>query len=265
MGFELVLFSSSSEMVREATKGGVDTFIVDWEFRGKESRQTGYDTQVNREDVSDLRRLRRLTDNRVLCRVNGSGASTPDEVSMAINAGADEILLPMVRSTDEVERTLDLVNGSCGLGILIETPEAVRLSPNLAKLPLSRVYVGLNDLAIGRGSKTIFDAVSDGTVEKVRRDFSIPFGFGGLTLPGKGSPLPCRLLISEMARLRSDFSFLRRSFHRDVLGRDIATEVNRMKDALRKAFSAEHSKLESDHQDLVGRIGALQGHWGPSA
>lgn len=264
MGFELVLFSTSSEMVREADKGGVDSFIVDWEFRGKESRQMGYDTQVNREDVGDLRRLRRITDKRVLCRINGFGPGTPNEISKAVNTGADEILLPMVRSTDEVEQALDLINGSCDLGILIETPEAVHLSPNLAKLPLSRAYVGLNDLAIGRASKTSFDAVSDGTVEEIRRNFSIPFGFGGLTLPDMGTPLPCRLLISEMARLRSSFGFLRRSFQRDVVGRDIATEVRGMKDALQNAFSAEQAELDSDHQDLVGRIRALHGHWGPS-
>ena len=262
MGFELVLFSTEVGMVQEAERGGVGTFIVDWECRGKESRQMGFDTQVNREDSTDLKRLRGITQKKVLCRINGFGGHTAKEVSEAIGGGADEILLPMVRTTEEVERTLDLVDDKCGLGILIETPEAVQLAPKLASLPLSRVYVGLNDLAISRGSGNIFEAISDGTVEKVRKPFSFPFGFAGLTLPDKGSPLPCRLLISEMARLQSNFSFLRRSFHRDVEGRDIAAEVARLRGALQVAFSSHDSELELDHQDLVAQIRAMPSDWG---
>ena len=52
----------------------------------------------------------------------------------------------------EVDRTLDLVAGRCGLGILIETQDAVDRAAALARRPLSRIYVGLNDLRIDRRS-----------------------------------------------------------------------------------------------------------------
>ena len=262
MSFQLVLFSTAPAFIREAQQGGVDAFIVDWECRGKECRQKGFDTEINRGNLEDLVRVRRSTDRTVLCRINSFGPETREEIETAIRGGADEILLPMVRSASEVKRALDRVAGRCGLGILVETREAVRIARELGALPLSRIYVGLNDLAICRGSRTIFDAVADGTVETVRHAFTIPFGFAGLTLPDRGSPLPCRLLISEMARLSCSFSFLRRSFHRDVTGREIAGEVVRLKAALRERFGSEGASLEQDHRDLVHRIRALRDDWG---
>jgi hypothetical protein len=35
---------------------------------------------------------------------------------------------------------------------------------------------------------------------RLRRYFEVPFGFGGATLPDRGRPIPCRLLLSEMAQ-----------------------------------------------------------------
>src|SRR3712207_7720248 len=65
--------------------------------------------------------------------------------ALPISLGADEILLPMVRSADQVDRALDAVDGRCGLGILIETQAAVSLAAELARRPLSRVYLGRSE------------------------------------------------------------------------------------------------------------------------
>ena len=124
----------------------------------------------------------------------------------------------MVRSAGEVADAIRVARGRCGVGILVETVDAVRNAAELARLPLSRVYVGLNDLSIERGSRSIFEALTDGLVDEVRPLFTVPFGMAGLTLPDCGRPIPCRLLIGEMARLACDFSFLRRSWRRDVSG-----------------------------------------------
>ncbi len=121
------------------------------------------------------------------------------------------------------------VNGRCGVGMLLETCEAVVGAADFARLPLSRVYVGLNDLAIARRSANIFEAVADGTVDRLRPLFTVPFGFGGLTLPDAGHPIPCRLLMAEMTRLECTFSFLRRSFRRDTQGRPLADALAAMR------------------------------------
>jgi hypothetical protein len=255
VSFAVFLFSTEPAVVNEAVLAGVDGVVVDWERRGKEERQAGADTQIGTDSLQDLIRVRRSTKASILCRIDACGPTTAHEVEDAIGAGADEILLPMVRSLEEVESLLERVRGRCGLGILVETLSAVRLAEDLGRLPLSRVYVGLNDLAIERRSPSIFEAVVDGTVEHLRRCFEVPFGFGGLTLPEGGSPVPCRLLIGEMARLGCDFSFLRRSFHRDTRGRQLSLEVPRLLRAVREAHQRPPEAILGDREELREAIG----------
>ncbi len=254
--FALLLFSTDPTFIRQAVASGVDGIIVDWERTGKEKRQAFADTQIGQDTLEDLRRVRACTDALVICRINGYGATTAAEVEQAIKGGADEILLPMVRTLEQVERVSDQIKGRCGLGILIETLAAVRLAEELARLPLSRIYVGLNDLAIERKTSNIFEAVADCTVESVRRAFHVPFGFGGLTLPDRGVPIHCRLLIAEMARLRCEFSFLRRSFHRDIQGRDLVVEIPRLREALQQARLRSGEDIARDRHDLEMAIHA---------
>jgi hypothetical protein len=254
-GFDLLLFSIDAEFIREAVGAGVAGIIVDWECVAKRERQAAADTEINRQTVDDLHRVRRATDAAVICRINGTNPDSAAEVEQAIDAGADELLVPMVRCAGDVERILDMVRGRCRVGILIETQAAVTRARELCALPLSRVYVGLNDLAIDRRAHNIFDAVADGTVAAVRSACAVPFGFAGLTLPDAGTPIPCRLLIGEMVRIAAHYSFLRRSFHRDVKGRDLATEIPRLLAAISAARERRPAEAARDRRDLVAAIG----------
>jgi hypothetical protein len=249
--FSFVYFSTQPIRIAEAVAAGVDTAMVDCEYLGKVDRQAGADTQINHDTMDDLRRVRECTGAHVACRINRFHDSTASEIEEAIAAGADEIFLPMARTVEEVERVLRLVNGRRALSILVETDAAVECSHRLSQLPVSRVYVGLNDLAIDRGTPSIFDALADGTVEYVRRQFSVPFGFGGLTLPDRGSPIPCRLLIAEMARLDCSFSFLRRSFTRDTNGHKMQPMVSRIRTALLEASARTLAEVERDRMEFL--------------
>ncbi len=256
--FGLFLFSTDPVMIRAALPGGLAGVVVDWERRGKRERQAGADTQIGADTHDDLRRVRASTSARVLCRIEGFGPTTGNDIEAAIDGGADEILLPMVRGPGEVEAVLDRVRDRAGLGILIETVSAVESVEELARLPLSRVYVGLNDLAIDRGSRNLFHAVADGTVPSIRRHFTVPFGFGGLTLPDAGYPIPCRLLMGEMTRLSCDFAFLRRSFHRDVQGGDPETSVARILNAVHAAHRRPPSVVWTEAAALREAIAAWE-------
>lgn len=255
--FSLLLFSTEPEFIAQAVSAGVAGVIVDWENIGKAKRQAFADTQINRDTLEDLQRVRAATDAHVICRINRVGTTTPAEVSHALEAGADELLLPMVQGVDEVEQVLGMVNGRAELGILVETLPAVQAAAAFDQLPLSRIYVGLMDLAIERGTTNIFTALADGTVESLRRAFTRPFGFGGLTLPDHGRPVPCRLLIGEMARLGCDFSFLRRSFHRDIRGRDLSIEIPRLLEAIARAHSRSEEAVADERDELLQAIDAL--------
>jgi hypothetical protein len=225
---DLFLFTVDPGWGRDVLDAGAAAIVVDWERRGKARRQAGEDTQISTDTPADLSRMRAAVDGRLVCRINGYGGWTAGEVEDALARGADEILLPMVRTAEEVDRTLDLVAGRCGLGILVETQDAVDRTAALSRRPLSRVYVGLNDLRIDRRSDSLFAPLVDGTVEAVRAEVAQPFGVAGLTLPGGGSPVPGTLLAAELVRIGADFTFLRRSFTADMVGRDPSVEVPRL-------------------------------------
>jgi hypothetical protein len=254
--FALVLFSTEARFVQEAVAAGVSAVMVDWERRGKSHRQAGADTEINQDTAADLDRVRAATRAPLCCRIESVGATTRVEVARALEGGADELFVPMVRSPADAETVLRLADGRCAVSILIETREALDHLRELAALPLARVYVGLHDLGIERRSRSLFDPLADGTLERIRAYFPQPFGFGGLTLPESGAPIPCRLLIGEMVRLGCSFSFLRRSFRRDVRGRSLAREVPLLLDAIRGAEQRDVSEVVRDQRDLVRRVRA---------
>ncbi len=245
---------------RRVVDAGGSGVVVDWENRGKRARQAGADTQVNADTPGDLAKVRAATGGRLLCRVNGWGPWSAAEIDLAVSLGADEVLLPMVRRPAEVDAARDAVAGRCGLGILVETTEAVRQAEELLRRPLSRVYVGLNDLMIDRGALSLFAPLVDGTVERVSAAAAaagIPFGVAGLTLPEAGRPVPCRLLLGALASLGASFTFLRRSFHADIAAREVAEEVPRILDALNAARRRSEDEVAADRAELAALIGSL--------
>jgi len=258
--FTLILFSTDPAFIGQAVAAGVEAIIVDWENIDKDRRQASSDTQINYDTLEDLARVRACTDALVICRLNQFETTTETEIEQAIEAGADEIMLPMVRTTEEVKSALELVRGRCGVGILVETVAAVQAAAELARLPLSRVYIGLNDLAIERKTPNIFTPLIDGTLENIRRHFDQPFGFGGLTLPEFGNPIPCQLLISEMARLRCDFSFLRRSFYADIKNRNLSIEIPRILAALEAALRRPSHIVNKDRRELESTVSSWNGY-----
>ncbi len=248
---ELLLFHRSLELDQACMRGGASAIIIDLENKGKDIRQSGFDTEINSHSIADIEKLKQLAGIRVICRINGFNTDTHNEIERVIAAGADEILLPMVTMQADVERCLSLISGRCLLGIMLETREVLAFSSRLEAYPLARVYVGLNDLRISRGSPSIFDAISNGTIDTLRQQFpNIPFGFAGLTIPGHGHPVPVHLLTAELARLDCDFTFLRRSFFKDTAGRDVALEILRIQAAMQKARLRSLADIETDQRAL---------------
>lgn len=225
---ELLLFSKDLSLVEVADRAGMDGFIIDWEDRERFQRQQLAGEPVDTTD--DLQRITSITQRPVWCRINQPGEWTEAEVEQAIEHGADLILLPMVRSPDEVKHFLSLVAGRTQTGVLVETVEACACAPQLAALPLDRVYVGLFDLLRSRGGGDLFEPLTDGTVERLRHVFhTSAFGVAGLTTVDRGAPIPCLELMAHLQRLGCDFTFLRNAFKRDIVGRDMAEELRRIR------------------------------------
>jgi 2-keto-3-deoxy-L-rhamnonate aldolase RhmA len=252
--FELFLFSADPATIVPAVSAGVAGVVVDWERVGKRHRQAGADTQIGEDTIDDLRRARACTSARILCRIDNSEKLIEEQIEESFSAGADEILLPMVRSAAEVERVIDVAHGRVRIGILVETEAVLEQLPEVAALPLSRAYVGLNDLAIDRGTTNIFDPLVDGTLEEVRSYFSVPFGVAGLTVVDAGAPIPCRLIMGELSRLNCSFSFLRRSYHADIRGRDPTVEIPRLLAAVASASRRDADRVSRDREELIAAV-----------
>ncbi len=258
----LFAFANSPSSASAVVGAGATGTVVDWERRGKLARQAGADTQINADTPDDLAAVRAARSGVILCRVNRWSDRTPAEIDLAIRLGADEVLLPMVRRPEEVDAALDAVAGRCRMGILVETTEAVRLVDLLVARPLSRVYLGLNDLMIDRGSRSLFLPLVDGTADRVAAAAAatgLPFGMAGLTRPEAGRPVPCRLVLGALARVGASFTFLRRSFWADTAGRDLAVEVARIRVAADAATRRPADAVLSDHAELSSLVEALSG------
>lgn len=266
MTVEPFLFSSDPRLLEELGRHpkAVGAVVVDWERRGKEERQAaamariGTDTQIGADSPEDLARVVATVDVPVICRINAVGPHTAEEVRQASDLGAHEVLVPMVRRVEEVEEVLRLAGGRVGVGVMVETTDAVRMAASIGKLPIERAYLGLMDLALDRNSPTIFAAVADGTVAAVRAEFDVPFGFGGLTVPGGGDPLPTLALIAEMDRLGCDFTFLRRSFIADIArAGGLHAGLRAIDEAVARASQRPAEVVEADHRELMEAIRGL--------
>lgn len=252
--FELLLFSSRPELIQRGLAAGINGFIVDLECTDKEERQGGADTMISGETWEHLAAAGTVPEAHVICRVDNDGRHLAENAARAVALGADEVLLPMVRTVTEVEAALTIVAGRCPLSILIETTAALAVVRQLNALPLHRIYVGLNDLAIERGLSNIFLSLVDGTVERIRAAIDKPFGIAGLTLPERGAPIPCRLILNELARLECSFSFLRRSFLRDAAPADWPAAVSAIRAALERARASTAAERERLHRDLCAQL-----------
>jgi hypothetical protein len=250
-----VLFEHDPDLVRAYADAGVTHFIVDMEWKDKHERQQGFDTEIAPVSVRSIGLLTRIPTVFVSCRINGFCDSTKDEVEAAINEGVHRIFLPMASCVEEVQAFIGIVDGRCETAILIETQRATTIARDLARLPVDAVYIGLNDLTISRGSRFIFSAVRDGSVRRMREAFAgRQFGFAGVTALGRGFPIPCRMLLAEMAALDCTFTFARRSFRKHMTGRDVGREVARIQAYWRMLMDRDFERVERDRSRLANLI-----------
>lgn len=254
MPFSLMYITNNPEIAVVAQESGVNRIFVDMEYLGKEARQCGMDTVKLHHTVKDIQNLRPLlTTAELLVRVNpihdaiGQVESSKEEIDQAINAGADILMLPMVKTKQEAQKFVEYVGGRAKTMLLIETAEAnENIDQILDVKGVDEVYVGLNDMHLAYNKKFMFELLVDGTVERLCKKFkenNIPYGFGGIARLGYGM-LPAEKVITEHYRLGSTRAILSRSF----------CNANNMTDMveLKKLFSSETKKIR-DFENKVAQ------------
>lgn len=241
---KLMYITNRTDVAAVAQSVGVDRIFVDMEFIGKDARQKGLDTVKLHHTVEDVRKIRDiLTTTQLLVRINPIHDELPDydsseeEIDRVIKAGADIVMLPFFKTTDEVHRFLDAVGGRARTMLLMETPEAAEAAEKIVQIPgIDEIHIGINDMSLGLGKKFMFELLADGTVDRlcgIIGAAGIPYGFGGIASLG-GGMLPSEYVIREHYRLGSSFAILSRSFCNTTL----IPEIDRIEQVFRSGVRA---------------------------
>lgn len=217
MAFLDFMFITNNPKVAEVAQDcGVKRVWVDLETLGKEERQKGMNTVKSNHSLSDISDLRNVLDKSdLLVRVNPINPNSKAEITEAIDRGADMLMLPMFKTTDEVKMFLDYVDGRAKTTLLFETKESYELQDEILKIGgFDEAHIGLNDMHLSYGLTFMFELLSNGLVEimcKKFKEYTVPYGFGGIAKIGEGL-LPAECIIAEHYRLGSTKAILSRSF-----------------------------------------------------
>jgi 2-keto-3-deoxy-L-rhamnonate aldolase RhmA len=243
---QFLMIVNDSEIAQFVTKNGVDRLFVDLEYMGKDVRQKGLDTWKSRQTSADVSRLREaVPDAHLLVRVNPPHDRSAAEVDDVIARGADSVMLPMFNTADDLARFLDQLGGRAEAVPLVETKSSLDALPEIAaKIPLTRLHIGLNDLHLDMGLTFMFQPIGDGILDvgcAALREANIALGIGGLARAREGIVSP-EFLLGEHVRLGSDATILSRTFHR---GSETLDALQNEMD-----FAAEVAALRSIYADF---------------
>ena len=221
-----------------------NTVFVDLEITDKERRQAARDTVINHHELDDVVRLAGIPDRGpLLVRVNAVAHGGAEEAAALVRSGvvrpaggpsasgrpgSDRLMLPMFRTRAEVDAVVAAIAKAAGtaapprLTLLAETVAAVEgIEGILADQPdwVDHVHLGLNDLALERGTGFLFAPVGTGEVAELARlvrGLGRRFGFGGVGLPEHGDRVPAERILGEHVQVGSSCVILSRAFHAAV-------------------------------------------------
>jgi len=269
---KLMYITNSAQIAEIALIAGVDILFVDMEYMGKDIRQNGMDTVKNHHTIDDVKAIRRAIDScnnnsELLVRVNPIHNNSVNEISAAIENGADIVMLPMWKTVDEVKTFVGYVNKRAKCCILLETKEAAEIIDDVLELEgIDFIYIGLNDLHLSYNMKFIFQPLTEGIVdslaEKINRK-NIAFGFGGIAKLREGA-VPAEKVLGEHVRLNSKMVILGRSFCKpdtdrplDELKTEFVSGVAELRKEEEKLRAYPDSFLEENHNDIQSIVNKM--------
>lgn len=251
----LMYITKHPEIARIAEEAGVDWIFVDMEFIGKDCRQGGLDTVQNHHTVEDVANIRAaITKAKVLVRINpihdtmDDYPSSEEEIEAVIQAGADIVMLPYFKTTEEVHRFIGYVGGRAKTCLLVETPEAADLLDQIVEIDgIDMIHIGLNDMHLALKMKFMFQLLTDGSVDKWTRIIAqkgIMYGFGGLASLNGGA-VPGRMILKEHYRLGSQMVIVSRAF----CNTDNMTDLDKVRSIFNNGI-ADIRKMENEMNKL---------------
>ena len=265
---QYMFITNDPNLAKYAEACGVGRIFVDLETIGKKERQGHLDTLISKHSPDDIYKVKSAIDKaKLLVRLNPLHKGSKSEVDIAIANGADMVMLPMFRTSNELMEFSSLVDGRVGIIPLVETYDAAKSIDDIIKVPgLTEIYIGLNDLHLDMKLDFIFEPLASGFVDNmvsVIKSSDLPFGFGGIARIGEGV-VPGEMVLGEHMRLGSNSVILSRTFHRENRSIEYLDTVVKFKEEVKKLKQAEqkykhrsHEEIESDRkkfQDVVSNF-----------
>ncbi len=267
MPIRLMYITNNPQVALIGEQCGVDRLWVDMEWMGKDERQPGDTVKSHhtQEDITNLRKV--LTKSALMTRVNPIHEGSKYEVKEAIDRGSEVVMLPMWKTTDEVKRFVDYVDGRAIVNLLLETKEAWGILNDVVTISgIDEIYVGLNDLHLSLHKTFMFEMLADGTVDEicdVLKVNSIKYGFGGIGRIG-GGLLPADHILAEHVRLGSQMVILSRTFCNtnlihdlDEISEDFQKGVQDLREAEKKYATYTHDQLIDIHHQVKEKVASI--------
>jgi hypothetical protein len=258
---ELIQITNDPAFAQRCDALGGFRLFVDLERNGKAERQAGRNTFISSHQMEDVGRVKRaLRRAPLMVRVNPLHAGTAGEVDAVLAQGADLLMLPMFTGAQQLRDFSALVAGRAPIVPLLETAGALRTLDDWADTPgLHEIYVGLNDLHLSLGHRFMFQALADGTVERVARTAQargLRFGFGGIARLEEGL-LPGRDVLAEHLRLGSGAVILSRTFHRDDPDAVFEHEVEALRAVEARLAQRTPQRVQADARRIADAINGI--------
>lgn len=237
----LMYITNNPDIALIAEKNGVQRIWIDLEILGKEERQKHMNTVKSHHTVDDIRKIAPiLTNSEMLVRINPWNENSVQEINSVIDAGAEIIMLPMWKTTEEIKKFINTVDGRVKTTLLLETREAVLCLDDVLELPgIDEIHIGLNDLHLSYGCTFMFELLTDGLIEHICKKIAekgLPYGFGGIARLGAGT-IPAEQIIIEHYRLGSTRAILSRTF----CDSEHISDINEIEQIFRKNMKLLHS------------------------
>jgi 2-keto-3-deoxy-L-rhamnonate aldolase RhmA len=230
---------------------------LDLEVIGKAERQRGKDTVISqhrRERIQSVKQA--MVGGELLVRTNPVWPGIREEIDFCIDAGADLIMVPMVRLRIDVREYCHLVRGRVPVCPLIETRAALNdLDAILATPGVTEIHFGLNDLHLDLGLQFLFEVIAQGHLERaaeICQRRGMRFGIGGIATLSGGA-VPGEYVLGEYVRLGSSAVILSRAFHQraadlaDLQAKiDLPSELAKLQLAMRRLNDRNRAEVERD-------------------
>ena len=168
---KFLMITNNPKIAKYITNNGVDRLFIDLEKLGKNIRQGHLDTWKSNHSFDDIRIIRKeIKGKKILVRLNPWNNNSLNEINIAIEYGADFLMLPMIINFEEIYKFCKAVNSWVPVIPLIETRESLGFLDAIIGLEgVREIYIGLNDLSISYGYKFMFEPLRNGMLDEAAK------------------------------------------------------------------------------------------------